>query len=118
MTRRGLIAFAILAGLALPVAGDGDWVAALRADVQRCWLPPEAPETVTVAFRMAPDGTVIDDSLQSIPREMEQTESFMAASRAILRCSRIGFDLPADQFDRWKEIEMTFDPGRGLGAVK
>lgn len=105
----------MLAGLLAPAAVSGaqasDWIDGFREDVQRCWNPAEGGAVVTVAFKMDRDGTVIDESLRSIPREMSDTDSFMVAPRAILRCGRDGYDLPADQYEAWREIEMTFDPG-------
>ena len=86
------------------------WVAEFQGQVRNCWNPPEGGAVVTVAFGMNRDGTVISDSLRSIPRDMADTDSFMAARRAILVCGRKGFDLPADQYHAWREIEMTFDP--------
>jgi hypothetical protein len=114
MTRHGIICAALLAGGLAPVAVSGaqasDWIGAFRKNVQGCWNPPEGAAVVTVAFRMNRDGTVVDDSLRSIPREMSDTDSFMAARRAILRCGRSGYDLPPDQYEVWRDIEMTFDP--------
>ncbi|WP_103763412.1 hypothetical protein [Roseovarius confluentis] len=114
MKRHGIIGGAVLAGLFAPAAVFGtqasDWIYGFREDVQRCWNPAEGGAVVTVAFEMNRDGTVVDDSLRSIPREMSDTDSFMAARRAILRCGREGYDLPAEQHEAWREIEMTFDP--------
>ncbi len=36
--------------------------------------------------------------------------AFDAARRAIIRCGARGYDLPADKYAQWKEIEMTFNP--------
>ena len=36
--------------------------------------------------------------------------AFAAARRAIIRCGRDGYDLPAEKYDRWRSIEMTFNP--------
>ncbi|MDO7707324.1 MAG: energy transducer TonB, partial [Loktanella sp.] len=36
--------------------------------------------------------------------------AFQAARRAILRCQSGGYQLPADKYDQWKEVEITFDP--------
>ncbi|MBZ0123029.1 MAG: energy transducer TonB, partial [Roseovarius sp.] len=38
--------------------------------------------------------------------------AFGAARRAIMRCGSRGYDLPVDKYDRWKSIEMTFNPER------
>ena len=39
-----------------------------------------------------------------------QQAAFQAARRAILRCQSDGYPLPADKYDQWREVEMTFDP--------
>jgi len=36
--------------------------------------------------------------------------AFQSARRAILRCGASGYDLPADKYDRWRDVEVTFDP--------
>jgi hypothetical protein len=37
--------------------------------------------------------------------------AFESARRAVLRCqSTTGYDLPADKYEQWREVEMTFDP--------
>ncbi|WP_428515155.1 hypothetical protein [Roseovarius sp.] len=114
MRRPAVLSVPVLAALMVPVAALGtetsDWIDGFRTDVERCWNPPEGSAVVTVAFGMNRDGTMKDDSLRSIPREMADMDSFTAARRAILRCSRMGFDLPADQYDAWRNIEMTFGP--------
>ncbi|KRS12984.1 hypothetical protein XM53_07420 [Roseovarius atlanticus] len=114
MRRSAVLSAPVLAALMVPVAalgvGTSDWIDGFRTDVERCWNPPEGSAVVIVTFGMNRDGTVIGDSLRSIPREMAETDSFTAARRAILRCGRDGYDLPPDQYEAWREIEMTFDP--------
>lgn len=113
MRRPAVLSVPVLAVLMVPVAAPGaetsDWIDGFRTDVERCWNPPEGSAVVTVAFGMNRDGTVADDTLRSIPREMADTDSFTAARRAILLCGRDGYDLPPDQYEAWREIEMTFD---------
>ena len=36
--------------------------------------------------------------------------AFEAARRAVIRCGASGYHLPAEKYDQWREIEMTFDP--------
>jgi len=114
MTRHGIIGTAVLAGGPAPVAVFGaqtsDWTGGFRKNVRRCWNPAKGAEVITVAFRMNRDGARVDDSLRSIPREMSDTDSFMATRHAILRCERSGYDLPPDRYEAWRDIEMTFDP--------
>lgn len=38
------------------------------------------------------------------------TQAFEAARRAILRCGATGYDLPAEKYGQWRDIEMTFNP--------
>ena len=33
-----------------------------------------------------------------------------SARTAMLRCGASGYDLPADKYDQWREVEITFDP--------
>ena len=37
-------------------------------------------------------------------------QAFEAARRAIIRCGASGYDLPTEKYDRWRNIEMTFNP--------
>ena len=39
-------------------------------------------------------------------------QAFEAARRAIIRCGSSGFDLPAEKYGHWRDIEMTFNPER------
>ncbi|MBS8225890.1 hypothetical protein [Vannielia litorea] len=98
--------------------------APIRAEmipVAQCWnvgslSPVAALTSVTVAFSLSRDGKVVTDSLKMTAwdgtSEAAALEAYEAARRAILRCSQDGFDLPAEQYDAWKHIEMTFDPRR------
>ena len=90
---------------------------AFRVAVQQCWNVDVGSEaarvTLTVAFDLDPQGRVQGD----VRRISGQGGSdgaieaaFQAARRAILRCQRDGYVLPADKYEQWKEVEMTFDP--------
>ncbi|MEO0938710.1 MAG: energy transducer TonB [Pseudomonadota bacterium] len=94
---------------------------ALRVAVSQCWnvgsLSTEALETtVVVAVDMTRDGTPVQGSIRMVSFEggsrSAAGQAFDAARRAILRCGARGFDLPAEKYDRWREIEMTFNPER------
>ena len=37
-------------------------------------------------------------------------QAFEAARRAVIRCGARGFDLPADKYSHWQDVEMTFNP--------
>jgi hypothetical protein len=92
---------------------------ALRVSVSRCWnvgtLSSEALRTtVVVALEMEPTGKPNNSSLRMLSfsggSAVAATSAYEAARRAIIRCGAEGFDLPAEKYDSWKEIEMTFDP--------
>jgi hypothetical protein len=36
--------------------------------------------------------------------------AYEAGRRAIIRCGQNGYPLPAEKYDQWKEVEITFDP--------
>ena len=94
---------------------------AMRVAVSRCWnvgsLSTDALETiVVVGFSLTRDGKVVGGSLQLLdstggsPASAKQ--AYEAARRAILRCGAKGYDLPADKYDQWQDIEITFNPER------
>jgi hypothetical protein len=96
-------------------AGERD---ALRLAVQECWVVDVGSEaanvTVTVGMRMSPDGTVVDGTLRMLEAsggsDAAIQSAFQSARRAILRCQRDGYDLPAGKYAQWEEIEMVFNP--------
>lgn len=91
---------------------------AFRISVQRCWVVDVGSEaasvTVVVGVSLNPDGTVADGSLRMLEgsggSDGAIRTAFEAARRAILRCGASGFDLPAEKYDQWRDIEMTFNP--------
>ncbi len=92
---------------------------ALRVAVQRCWnvgsLSSAAlATTVIVGVSMERDGRPDVESIRLIGSEggsdAAARQAFEAARRAIIRCGTNGFDLPEEKYDRWQDIEMTFNP--------
>ncbi len=99
-------------------AGEKD---ALRVAVSQCWnvgsLSSDALKTtVVVAVSMAQDGRPIADSIRMLSSaggsDGSARDAFGAARRAIIRCGARGFDLPAEKYAHWRDIEMTFNPER------
>lgn len=99
-------------------AGEKD---GLRLAVQQCWnvgsLSTDALRTtVTVAVTLGRDGRPDAGTIRMIGSEGgtagAATQAFEAARRAIIRCGARGFDLPAEKFDQWQNVEMTFNPER------
>ncbi len=123
---RGLAILAVMAGpvfaQAIPVPQavpqDQIWPQRIRFSVGKCWnlgaLTPEAMQataTLRVTFDLTgrPDPSSI--ALASFTGRDDAAEQvFQSARRAILRCGRDGFDLPADRYALWKVMELTFEP--------
>jgi hypothetical protein len=92
---------------------------AFRISVSNCWnvgaLSTDALEvTVTVGLTIARDGRPDQNSIRRISAsggsEAGAAQAFEAARRAILRCGANGFDLPADKYDQWRDVELVFNP--------
>ena len=101
-----------------PPMTDGD-KDAFRVAVKDCWnvgaLSTEALHTiVTIGMTMSPDGK--PSNLRLIGSEggsdASTSQAFEAGRRAILRCAKTGYPLPAEKYEQWKEIEITFDPSK------
>lgn len=87
--------------------------------VQRCWnvgsLSTEALRvTVSVGVSLNEDGKPDRESFGILAYEggskAAAQEAFEVARRAILRCGRDGYDLPADKYETWKDLNVVFDP--------
>lgn len=91
---------------------------AFRVAVERCWIvdpgSPAASVTVIVGMRMTRDAKPDTASIQMVGSQGGDDSAvrtaFEAARRAIIRCGAEGYPLPADRYDRWSEVEMTFNP--------
>lgn len=89
-----------------------------RVAVNKCWnVDPgsqAARVTMTVGFDLDQNGKVSGDVRQvaaSGGDDGATRVAFDAARRAILRCQGSGgYDLPAEKYSEWREVEITFDP--------
>lgn len=88
-----------------------------RVSVNRCWnVDPgsvAARVTVEVGFRLDRSGRVEGSEVELISSDGDQSATntaFEAARRAILRCQSGGYQLPADKYDQWRDVVITFDP--------
>lgn len=99
-------------------AGEKD---ALRVAVSQCWnvgsLSSAAlATTVVVAVSMSTDGRPQSGSIRMLSNSggdaSSAQQAYEAARRAIIRCGARGFDLPAEKYEQWRDIEMTFNPER------
>jgi len=91
----------------------------LRLAVQNCWnvgaLSSEALRvTVTVEVQMGRDGVPERNSVRMLSNtggsDTAIRQAYEAARRAVLRCGGSGYDLPAESYDQWRTIEITFNP--------
>jgi hypothetical protein len=61
---------------------------------------------------MNPDGTVVNNEVRMLASsggdEAAASTAFGAARRAVLRCQP--YELPAEKYAQWQEIEMVFNP--------
>jgi hypothetical protein len=94
---------------------------ALRVSVSNCWnvgsLSTEALKTtVVVAVSLSQEGKPDSGSVRMLSSSGGSAgaadQAFQAARRAIIRCGSKGFDLPAEKYGQWRDIEMTFNPER------
>lgn len=91
---------------------------AFKLAVGACWnVDPGARSArvkVTVGFSLDRDGKVAGNDVRLIRAEGgdsgTQRAAYDAARRAVLRCQRGGYDLPVEKYERWRDIEMTFNP--------
>ncbi|WP_050528490.1 hypothetical protein [Pseudorhodobacter aquimaris] len=99
-------------------AGEKD---ALRVAVQACWnvgsLSSEAlMVTVTVAVALGQDGKPDAGSVTMTEYEggsqAAARQAFEAARRAVIRCGANGFNLPAEKYEEWRNLELVFNPER------
>ena len=88
-----------------------------RRAVSGCWVVDNGAQwasvTVTVGFSLTQEGKVAGDvELLNFTGGDQATAraAFEAARRAILRCQSSGYPLPADKYEHWKDVELTFDP--------
>lgn len=113
---------AALAGTDAPAVAAGPPMTgserdSFRVSVNRCWnVDPgsvAARVTVEVGFSLDREGRVQGNEVRLISSDGDQSATntaFEAARRAILRCQSGGYQLPADKYDQWRDVVITFDP--------
>ncbi len=102
-----------------PSLDPGD-VERLRSALRRCWnvraLGEEARRiTVTLRVRFSPDGRIDPNAISLVGispgSDRAQRTAYETAKRAVIFCQN-DFDLPADRYEAWREMEITFDLAR------
>lgn len=96
---------------------DPDTVAGIRGTLRQCWnvggLSEEAKRiVVTLKVRFEPDGRLVASAIEpagiSPGSDKARRAAYDAARRAVILCSD-KLELPADRYEAWKEMEITFD---------
>lgn len=109
-------------------AGDGMTVSeidALRQEMQKCWRPPTGaanPEELVVELKiyLNKDGTlqrppvVLRSGTSSFNKNSFTAAAERAAQAAVSKCAPYDF-LPADKYEKWDEVTITFDPAAMIG---
>jgi outer membrane biosynthesis protein TonB len=94
----------------------------IRRQFERCWSPPvgardAANLVVRVRVLLNPDGSLRGPP-ELIDRSRMGDDFWRAAAesalRAVRRCEPLK-DLPPGKYDRWRDIELTFNPKDMLG---
>ena len=99
---------------------------AFRAAVERCWsIPAGARDAqnlrVTLRLFLTQEGTLLraPEVVDGARMNRAGEETFRAAAesalRAVQRCAPYRM-LPAQKYDTWREIELTFDPSKVLAG--
>jgi hypothetical protein len=92
---------------------------AIRRIIKACWnvgpLSSEALRvTVTIGFSIDGNGNPQLDTVRLISNtggsNSAVNQAYGAARRTILRCGAKAFELTAQKYDHWRDIEMTFNP--------
>jgi len=98
----------------------------IRSQIEQCWIVPAGVRyaenfVVRVRIFLRPDGglaqppQVVDTLRMSMPGEEAYRTVAESAVRAIMKCEPFQ-NLPVDKYDRWQDIELSFDPRSILGG--
>jgi hypothetical protein len=90
----------------------------LQTAIQACWLrdPGSLAEDVKLTIFMSLDrtGRVNPNSIEVVEisggDDDAQKVAFRRAKIAIISCGKNGYKLPPNKYERWREIEVVFDP--------
>ncbi|BCW90338.1 hypothetical protein sos41_35060 [Alphaproteobacteria bacterium SO-S41] len=94
---------------------------AFKTQVSRCWSPPvgaPSPEQLIVDIRIKLNR---DGSLNGMPQFVDSSKlsdpyyraAAEAGRRAIMQCQN--YDLPADSYEQWADLIISFDPSKMIG---
>ena len=118
---RMLVVISALVALALPHVARAQGLStaereAFGRSVAACWNVQQDAVAVTLGFTLDRAGRPVMQSIRLQGRRTGEdaavVAAFSAAKRAVLRCGAVGFDLPVEKYQQWRNIELTFDPER------
>ena len=91
----------------------------LKRVLKPCWNILQLSDAakyivITVEFELERDGRPIERTIKMINassnNELAVANAFKVSKRAIMRCLIEGYDLPAEKYDRWRKVEIVFNP--------
>jgi len=111
-------------GVGLQNDMTADLKAMLQSEIFRCWSPPVGtphPENLIVSFKLFlnRDGSIAQppqlsaDSASAAAGDPYMRAAAEAARRAIYICAP--YQLPADRYNQWHDIDFTFYPRDMIG---
>lgn len=97
----------------------------IRSQIQPCWIVPAGAGgagdlRVDIRIYLRPDGSlarapeIVETARMNMPGQDTYRAAAESARRAVQRCAPL--KLPAETYDVWREIELTFDPKDMLGG--
>ncbi len=102
----------------------GDLEAALRRQIQPCWLEPADLSNprrllVEVSIDLGIDGRLLRDPVLVTPSSRAGADASLVvaidnALRAVRQCAP--YNLPPDRYETWRQVRFSFDPRRMSGT--
>jgi len=99
---------------------------ALKAQIFSCWsiplgLPYSEDLLVRIKLKLKPDGRIIGSEVLDHARMNKPGQNFYkvlaeSALRALTNPNCIPLKVPTSGYDRWKELQLNFDPREMLGG--
>ena len=91
---------------------------AIRQKIRKCWIVPAGVQgmkdlVVDIKMQISQDGTVTKADIVDTSRYSRDEAFQMAAEsarRAVLDPACNPLPLPADKYDQWKDLELSFNP--------
>ena len=89
-----------------------------KNSIEKCWILPAndkaAQVSLTIAVSLDKRGRIEVDSLRLLEASEAPSkfvkEAFRSVKRAVLRCGVNGYNLPANKYPHWKNLELVFKP--------